>query len=400
MTEKIKSKKKTLVLALVVVLAISYFLVALLRPESSIKPSLNDLAMPQTRATTITWPSYGQSAVGAMGYGLLATNGEQKPAPIASIAKTMVGLAVLKEKPLKLGEQGPVLTMTAADEELYRADFAQNGSVVPIRIGEELSEYQMLQALLLPSGDNIASTLAIWAFGSVDGYLTYANKLAKDMGLSQTHFDDASGLSHKTVSSAGDLVILGNAVMQDPVLAEVVGQSKVTLPVAGLVRNYNTLLGVQNVVGIKTGNTDEAGGCFLFAAKTNVGGTDLMLVGVILGATSRNKALADTNSFLQVNQDRITLTTAVPANTVIGKYKVPWGKEVNAIVKNDAKMLTASGVKMEAKVDLNKADSGSTKDQEVGKVNIASGSASVSVPVVLDGPISKPSILWRLTHIF
>jgi D-alanyl-D-alanine carboxypeptidase (penicillin-binding protein 5/6) len=45
-----------------------------------------------------------------------------------------------------------------------------------VQLGEELSEYQALQALLLPSANNIAETLARWAFGSIDAYNAYANQ--------------------------------------------------------------------------------------------------------------------------------------------------------------------------------------------------------------------------------
>jgi len=346
----------------------------------------------------LIWPTYGQSAVGVENYGVLATNGEQKAAPIASIAKTMVALSVLKERPLKIGEQGPMITMTANDEEFFRQDFAQNGSVVPIRIGEELSEYQAIQALLLPSGDNIASTLAVWAFGSVEEYLTYANNLAKDLGLEQTYFADASGLSPQTVSSAQNLVVLGEKVMAEPVLAEIVGQSSVTLPVAGKVNNYNTILGIENIVGIKTGNTDEAGGCFLFASKRSIGSKEAMVIGVILGATSRNQALSDTKTFLRSNSSNFVSQTVVSEGQIVGSYRLPWGKEVNILAKDDLSVITIPGAKQEIKANFSSINKSTNKGSEVGRISVSSGTNEISVSGILDEKVSKPPFFWKLLH--
>lgn len=398
MFEKIKNPKKVFVIAGIIILIIAYISIALFRPAPEVKATASDIPLPAASSATIVWPTYGQEAIGAVGYGILATNGEQKSVPIASIAKTVVALSILKEKPLKTGEQGPDITITQTDVELYKSILAQNGSVVPVKLGEKISEYQMLQALMVPSGGNIADTLVNWAFGSSSNYLTYANNLMKEMGLNNTHMADASGISPQTVSSASDLIIIGIAAMENPVLAEIVGQSEVDLPLAGLVKNYNTLIGSQNIVGIKTGNTDEAGGCFLFATKTNQNGQDVVMVGAILESSSRNKALADTNSFLAVNSNKFELATVIPKGTVVGKYKVPWGKEVNIVVKEDVKMITVGGTKMTAQTDFNPINQGA-KGVEVGRVRIQSGSAEISAPVVLDGKITKPSILWRLTHL-
>lgn len=373
-------------------------IVILFLPMPKVTPTANNFS-PQTQTGKLIWPALqSQSAVGAVGYGVLATNGEQKPAAIASIAKTMVALMVLEKKPLKLGEKGPTLTMTDQDEEYFRTDMAQNGSVVPVKIGEELTEYQMIQALLLPSGDNIASTLAVWGFGSLDGYLTFANQKAAEWNLTQTHFADASGLSPETQSSASDLIILGEKLMRDPVLAEIVNQSDVTLPLAGNVFNYNTILGEQNIVGIKTGNTDEAGGCFLFASKRSVGGKEITILGVILGSESRNQALIDTKKFLQTNNTSFSFNTPVVAGQVVGSYKLPWGKTVDVIAKNDLQVLTVPGQKISVQTNLSDLNQTKNKGSDVGEILSGSGSSGVKSPAILADNIKKPPFFWRLLH--
>src|SRR5882672_4752534 len=212
----------------------------------------------QLGTPTIAWPAVGQSAVGAIGYGVLANSGEQSKIPTASVAKIITALTVLKAKPLKLGEQGPSITISNADVALYNQYVAASGSVAKVAVGEQLSEYQALQAMLLPSANNVADTLAIWAFGSLKAYKAQATQLVEELGLTQTTIgDDASGYSPSTVSTAPDLVQLGEAALQNPVVAQIVRQHSAVLPVAGTVTNADTLLGTNGIIGIKVGNNNQ-----------------------------------------------------------------------------------------------------------------------------------------------
>src|SRR6266567_6278617 len=99
------------------------------------------------------WPLTGEGAVGAIGYGVLAASNNQTPQPTASVAKVMNALLILKQHPLQVGEQGPELTMTSNDLDLYNSYVAKDGSVARVTPGEKITEYQLLQAMLLPSAD-------------------------------------------------------------------------------------------------------------------------------------------------------------------------------------------------------------------------------------------------------
>ena len=69
-----------------------------------------------SNARALPWPTDASAAVGAAGYGVLAaSNDSQTPIPTASLAKVITALAVLKQKPLELGQQGPILTLTQED---------------------------------------------------------------------------------------------------------------------------------------------------------------------------------------------------------------------------------------------------------------------------------------------
>ena len=127
----------------------------------------------------------------------------QTAAPISQRRQTDHRPIAFSDKNRSPGQQGPTITLSASDVALYNAYVAQQGSVVPVAAGEQISQYQMLQAIMLPSANNMADSLAIWAFGSLDAYATYANNYVARLGLSATHIgSDASGFAPNTISSA------------------------------------------------------------------------------------------------------------------------------------------------------------------------------------------------------
>jgi serine-type D-Ala-D-Ala carboxypeptidase (penicillin-binding protein 5/6) len=348
------------------------------------------------------WPNYGQEAFGAVGYGLLATSGTQKAAPIASIAKLVTALAVLQKYPLQVGQQGPELTMGPSDINLYNQYVAEEGSVVPVNDGEQISEYQMLQAMMLPSANNIADSLANWAFGSQASYLIYANNLVKSWGLTQTHLADASGFSPQSESSAQNLITLGEKTLDNPVLASIVGQSQATLPVAGTVYNVDWLLGTDGVVGIKTGNTDQAGGCFLFAANQTVAGQQIEVIGAILGAPTTNtpnQAIDDSQPMIQATDNNFQAAQIAKAGQVFGTYKAPWGASSKVTASQNLTTLAWIANNPKVSVNLSKLSSPTTAGETVGAVNVDLGQTTKSVPILLQQKIPAPSLFWRIFHI-
>jgi D-alanyl-D-alanine carboxypeptidase len=77
-----------------------------------------------------------------------------------------------------------------------------------------------------------------------------------------------------------------------PVFASIVATPTATLPVAGTVHNTNTLLGHNGFVGVKTGSTAAAGGCFAFRAVRRVDGKRTTLTGVVLGQPGDDRVAA------------------------------------------------------------------------------------------------------------
>ena len=225
----------------------------------------------------------------------LATLAAAVPRPIGSVAKAMTALVVLDAHPLRTSQDdGPMLTMTGEDVALYRSAIAADGSSIPVTVGERLSERELLLALMLPSANNIAETLARWVGGTRAAFVAELNARALRLGMGATHFVDPSGYDPATVSSAADLVKLGRAVLANPALASIVATPSATLPDGTPVENLDTLLTIEpGWLGIKTGETPMAGGCLLFAVRRAVpGGTDsVTMIGAVLGQTDLAAAL-------------------------------------------------------------------------------------------------------------
>lgn len=367
-----------------------------LRPIPNIAANKSSLQTIPAKAFAPAWPPYGQSAVGAAGYGTLGTYGKQTSFPTASVAKVITALAVLEKKPLETGQQGPTITLDAQDVQYFENHYVVGGSVVAVKAGEKITEYQALQAMLLPSGNNMADSLARWAFGSQKAYLDYANSMLKKFGLTNTDVADASGLSPSTVSTAEDLMAIGQKAIKTPVLAEIVNQPTATLPVAGKVNNVNWLLGVDGIVGIKTGNTDQAGGNFLFAANRVVDGQKVEVLGVILGAPLRNTAINDSRALIQSLDKGFEKVSLVKKGQVLGSYALPWGENVNAVASSSLNGLIWKGQPSVFSVSMKPVSVGDAQGEKVGILTVTNAKKQFSTSIVLSNSVPAPPLKWKL----
>jgi D-alanyl-D-alanine carboxypeptidase (penicillin-binding protein 5/6) len=246
-----------------------------------------DEAVPST-----VWPAFGQAAFVRTGQSQIHAGPNQHPAAIASVAKVMTAYVVLGDRPLLPGEDGPTITLTDVDVADADRRRRQGESVVPVAAGEQLTELQALEALLLPSANNIAAVLARWDAGSAGRFAVRMNATARSLGMTRTRYTDASGYDDATVSTAADQVRIVARAMRLPVFASIVATSSATLPVAGTVHNTNTLLGHNGFVGVKTGSTAAAGGCFAFRAIRWIDGKRTTITGVVLGQPGHDRIAA------------------------------------------------------------------------------------------------------------
>jgi D-alanyl-D-alanine carboxypeptidase (penicillin-binding protein 5/6) len=350
-------------------------------------------------AQPVPWPSGAQGAIGA-GDGVIAVSPGARPQPIASVAKVMMALAVLEAKPLQKGQDGPAVPVTADDVNEYQADKAATQSVVAVAAGEQLSELQALQALLIPSGNNIASLLARWAYGSVDAAVQHLNEKAAGLGLTHTRFADVSGFSPQTVSEPADLVRLGEIAMQDPVLSGIVGTGQVTLPVAGTSPNVNYALGQDGIIGVKTGNIPEGGAIYLFAASGALaGGRQVTLVGAVQGLSTLDLAFSAARTLLRAARASLVVEHVVSRNQTVGRYTLPWGGGTDIVATEDLDLLAWPGTVVRVQLRTAAVEPPVSPQTQVGRLHVTAGDGFYDVPVATTDQLYGPGRLARLTRI-
>jgi D-alanyl-D-alanine carboxypeptidase (penicillin-binding protein 5/6) len=224
---------------------------------------------------------------------LMDVHGEET-LPMASTTKIMTALVALQTASL---EQPIPVTQDAVDRLL------DDGSGAGLVVGDTLSLKDMLYALLVPSGDDAAYAIAD-ALGDGDraAFVQRMNLFAYRHQLFQTHYDDPDGLNgfgdEEHYTSARDLVRLAQYAMSVPMFAQIVDTQHYTVNTA--LHSYswdttNTLLGTyKGMTGIKTGHTDAAGYCLVFAATRN----HHHLIGAVLGEASEEQRDSDVTKVL------------------------------------------------------------------------------------------------------
>jgi D-alanyl-D-alanine carboxypeptidase (penicillin-binding protein 5/6) len=230
----------------------------------------------RTVLSAVTWPQQGQAAL-VLGKGRPAASPNEQPVPIASLAKVMTAYLTLERYPLSGAQDGFTITVTAAQAQIE----ARDQSVVAVQAGEQLTERQLLEALLIPSANNIAEMLAVETAGSEPRFIAEMNAKARALGMDHTVYTDPSGLDSGTVSTAADQLRVFRRAMRFSVFRQIVSMATVTLPVAGTLTNFNPLV-TEGYAG-KTGSDSAAGGCLAFFTQVTIGGHGLTAVGVVMG---------------------------------------------------------------------------------------------------------------------
>jgi D-alanyl-D-alanine carboxypeptidase (penicillin-binding protein 5/6) len=353
------------------------------------------------KAPSIPWPRTGSAAVGVPGLGLIASTENAKPAPTASVAKVMTALVILTDKPLQKDQPGPSITVTEADVQSYLNDMAAKQSVVEVQAGEQLSELELLEGLLIPSANNFAEILARWDAGSVDAFVTSMNKRAADLHLAATTFADTSGASPSTLSTPGDLIALGIEAMKLDVFAQIVGMTQAQLPIAGTVFNVDGVLGQSGIIGIKTGSGLADGANFLFAATAGVDGHELTMFGCVMGQPTLAVAFAAAKTLIASLRSNLHVRRVIARNEAVATVSTPWGGQSDLVSKVDVDLVEWPAMILRMRLDapplvIDQPIAAGTRE---ASVHIALGDYSFDVDLITASPLYPPGRLWRLTRI-
>jgi D-alanyl-D-alanine carboxypeptidase (penicillin-binding protein 5/6) len=348
----------------------------------------------------LPWPATGQGAVAVLGSGLVARSPREREVPIASLTKMMTALLVLRDHPLGVNQQGPSITVSPADVSLYQSERAAGDSVMQVVAGERLSEYQALEALLIPSADNVAALLAEWDAGSTGAFVAKMNAEAKHLGLTRTVYAGVSGADPATVSTVTDQLIVAADCMADPVFRQIVAKPQATLPLAGVVYNVNSLLGTDGIIGVKTGWVPAGGASFVFAAKRTSPIGPVTVLGAVFGqksATPLASAFAAARNLIAAVPSVVRRVSVISSGTVVGHIDSAYATPVPLVTAGSASLVAWPG----ATYDLAFHASGTISaplaaGTKVGELVATFGTRHVSVPVVTAKALPTASLSWKL----
>ncbi|MFD9218652.1 serine hydrolase [Streptomyces sp. NPDC060064] len=394
---------------LVLLLLIVFAVVQAVRPlpEPSLALSAEPTFTFKGGPLSLPFPDEGQGAVEVEGVGSIGTYGAQKPAPLASVAKTMTAYVILRDHPLKGEEVGPKITVDqqAADESNNHDESRANFSK-----GQQFTEKQMLQLLMIPSSNNAARLLARWDAKTEAEFVKKMNDAAKDLGMTNSTYTDPSGLKATTVSTPQDQLKLAKAVMQNDVFRGIVDTTLTTVPgIDGTIRNNNDkALLEEGVGGIKTGSSTPAGGNLLWSANVEVDGKVRRIVGVAMGAQKAtilddklNLAIDYSIAMIKAAQKGVTSATVVKKGDVVGYVDNGLGGRTAVVATKELKAVGWGGLKVQIAIsDSGKALPHSAKAGDVvGQVSVGSGTGKVTAPVALQQDLVEPGLGDKLTRL-
>lgn len=182
---------------------------------------------------------------------------ENQRLPMASTTKIMTGLLAAEEKDIDR-----IITVSPECAGI-------EGSSMYLQAGEQLPLRDVLYGLMLCSGNDAAECIAEQC-GGRDAFVARMNARAQELGLTDTHFDNPSGLDGEThYTTAYELAKLAAAALRNETFAEVVATKSYTSGTRTMVNHNKMLRLYEGAVGVKTGYTMTAGRCLVSAAERN-----------------------------------------------------------------------------------------------------------------------------------
>ena len=227
--------------------------------------------------------------------------------PVGSAMKLMTALLTLERADLDD-------TLTASD---YRP--APVESQIGLQPGERMTVRDLLNGLLIESGNDAAMALAEGVAGSERAFVRLMNRRARELELENTQYRNPIGLDEPgAYSSARDLVKLATVLRTKPVFRRIVNQERVTLTSGVRDREFENrndlVLSTPWVNGVKTGHTREAGYVLVGSGREN----GIQVVSAVLGTPGERARNEDTLALLSDAVGRFQRITAAPVGTSVG----------------------------------------------------------------------------------
>jgi D-alanyl-D-alanine carboxypeptidase (penicillin-binding protein 5/6) len=305
--------------------------------------------------------------------------------PIASITKLMTVLIALERA-------RPNDVVTAAP---YSAGVGE--SLIRLRVGEQLTVRELIEASLIQSANDAAWALAAHiGQGDVSRFVGLMNRRAQQLGLRDTHFVRPDGLDIPGhVSSARDVTELARIAMRKPLVRELVDEKTATIEGGRRLHTWNDLLYTfPGLVGVKTGHTNAAGWSEVAAARA----PGVTVYATLLGGPSRAARNADLTELLQWGLGRFRLVPLVRSGRVYARADLPYGKGRIDLVA-PRRVLYATELErrfVERVVAPAAVDLPVEEGERLGEVRVYEGTRIVArSPLVAARSVPKPGPLGR-----
>jgi serine-type D-Ala-D-Ala carboxypeptidase (penicillin-binding protein 5/6) len=320
---------------------------------------------------------------------VLYARGANRERPIASTTKLMTALLTLERVSL-------TDVFTAPPYQALPAE-----SQIGLKTGERMAVRDLLRALLLPSANDAAATLAQGVGGSTARFVHAMNRRARQLHLRHTHYSNPVGLDEgRNYSSAADLATLARRLRANAFFRHTTDLAKAKLRTGDHVRtvvNRNTLIGRYPFVnGVKTGHTNKAG-YVLVGSGTKHGVT---VISAVLGDPSEGARDTDTLALLNYGLSQLRRITPVRKGQRLGTAKVRYresetfplvaGSTVHAVVHR--------GRRARVTVDAPDVIEGpKPAGARVGTATVRAGNRIVArVPVLTGAPVPGVGVADRL----
>ena len=383
-------------IAIIAALIGGYSGTTLLWPLHAVAPEIEAVQVDSAPAptTALAWPAEGSGAVAVSGFdGTSAST--QDAAPIASITKVVTALLVLEELPLAIGEQGEQYSFTSADRSSYWGYRSRGESALDVPAGGTLTQYQLLEGMLIGSANNYADRLASILWPSDAVYANAARSWLEVHGVPGVTVVEPTGFDSRNRASAAALITLAQKALANPVIAEIVAKPATDLPGAGHIENTNGLLADAGVIGVKTGSLDDFN---LLAAKdVTVGQTPVRLYAAVLGQDDDTARIDATRALFAQLEQELQMRPSVTAGTTVGVVDTAWGEHAEVKTNADASVVLWNGATGTVATDLSLGDDRDSGDT-VGTLSVTGPLGTTAVDVSLVDEIEPPSAWWRLTH--
>lgn len=274
---------------------------------------------------------------------------------IASTTKIMTALVVC--------EQCNVLDRMRIPKEAVGIE----GSSMYLQEGEILTIQELLYGMMLHSGNDAATALAIYCGGTVEGFAGLMNDKARELGMHGTHFVNPHGLDAPNhYSTAKDLAVLAAYALENPLFAMTVSTKSVKAGHRQLTNHNKLLWRVEGANGVKTGFTKAAGRILVSGARRQ----GRQLVCVTIDAPDDWN---DHGTLLEQGFSEYHLSTLIREGQILGQVEVLGGTQayVELIASEDFLYPLAVSEKISlAMPGIGFAYAPVVEDEDAGKAHI------------------------------